>query len=205
MLMKCSARSLLFVCSITLLGLGGCSGLTSSDKPAMTTWWLKPYSGVATLESTPASTSLSVSVKAVPGLDTDRVLALTTDAELKPYSAARWTENLPELTGSIISRTLTSSGHYKVLSSGDFSTSDTCKLHLVLGSFFATLDSTGKTDSVKVALEGQLQCPGKETVLIGMQETVAVQDERMKSIVAKFQQALDAVMRQMLEQLGKNT
>lgn len=201
MLMRSSVRGLVFICSLAMLALTGCSGLTSSDKPALTTWWLTPYTGMARLEGDSQKVSLSLSVTAIPGLDTDRILALTSDAELKPYSAARWTENLPELSSSIVSRTLTASGHYEVISSGDFSTKDSCKLRLQLNSFFSSLNPLGQADNVNVAFEGRLQCPSKPDVQLQLQQTVAVRDQRMKSIVASFQQALDAVMQQMLQKL----
>ena len=204
MLKRNSLRRLVLICSLTLLASSGCSGLTSSDKPAVTTWWLKPYTGVAMLETETARAPLSVSIKAIPGLDTDRILALTSDAELKPYASARWTENLPELTRSMVVRTLTGSGRFDVMSGGDFSTAETCRLNLELSKFFANLDAAGQTDNVEVAFEGRLQCPSKADVWLQLEHTEAVQDQRMKNIVASFQRALDAVMKQMLLRLEKS-
>ena len=80
MLMRRSVRGFVFVCSLAILASTGCSGLTSSDKPALTTWWLTPYSGTARLAGDPKKVFVSLSVKAIPGLDTDRILALTSDA-----------------------------------------------------------------------------------------------------------------------------
>ena len=49
--------------------------------------------------STPAPPAqpLQLAVTAIPGLDTDRILALSVDAELKPFIGANWVDYLPEL------------------------------------------------------------------------------------------------------------
>ena len=47
-----------------------------------------------------------MTVSAVPGLDTDRVLALSTDARLNQYANARWPDHLPEVLTSVMKRSL---------------------------------------------------------------------------------------------------
>src|SRR5210317_936070 len=83
-----------------------CSGLTKSDNPVVTTWWLKPYTGVTQATAPETLLPVNLTVTAIPGLDSDQVLTLSGGAELKPYAGARWADHIPELLTSLIGRSL---------------------------------------------------------------------------------------------------
>jgi len=94
--MKISKIHVVWCLLILIVSLTGCSGLTRSDQPATKTWWLEPYAGMAHEVSPGAPKLVEISVTVVPGLDTDRILTLSDDAQLNDFAAARWADNLPE-------------------------------------------------------------------------------------------------------------
>ncbi|MCP4046324.1 MAG: hypothetical protein GY732_10085, partial [Gammaproteobacteria bacterium] len=153
-----SGKSLVLYLLLITMCLGACSGLTQSNKPAVTTWWLKPLSGEAQITSPDPVASISVSVTVVPGLDTDRILTLSDDSELKPYAGARWVGNLPELAKSLVSRTLEASGNFEMVSERARAGHKRCDLHPELRNFTANLNSSMQTRSVQAAIQGPSPC-----------------------------------------------
>jgi len=190
------------VFSLLLLSflLNACSGLTSSDQPASTTWWLKPYTGAMQVNPHEAPRMIAVSVTVVPGLDTNRILTLSDDAELNRYAAARWADNLPELVESLVGRTLESSGRFEMAAGRIKSGSEDCDLQLEVRGFFAELDGDGTTSGVRVAIDGRYQC-GSVAVPIQLSASIPVHDDRMSVIVAVFQEAVDSVLEELLEKI----
>ncbi len=51
-----------FVLLTVLFCLAGCSGLTKSDKPAVTSWWLRPYDAMPVVDGAVDSEPVPVSV-----------------------------------------------------------------------------------------------------------------------------------------------
>lgn len=193
-------HTILFLLAITLV-LGACGGLTQSDRPVATRWWLKPYAAAAQPMGTEAAIPVALTVKAVPGLDTDQILTLSSDAQLKPYSDARWVDHAPDLLASLLGRSLEASGRFEVLAERSGWGVEMCDLQLQLREFFADLNSGGKTTGVRVALDGRYQCGSGTAVDIQSSEFVAVTEQRMSIIVAAFQQAVDHVTQDMLAQI----
>lgn len=181
--------------------LTACGGLTRSDKPAVTTWWLKPYIDMTGPAVAQPVLPLDITVTAVPGLDSDKILTLSPDAELKPYAGARWAEHVPELLVSLLERSLQASGKFEILHGIASTGSPTCDLQLELREFFADLDSGGRTTGVRVALSGRHQCGSAAAVVVHSSVTITVADERMNIIVAAFQQATDQMTDEILNQL----
>lgn len=196
-----SKRRFAWVLLAVLFCLAACSGLTKSDKPAITTWWLTPYTGMAVVGEAVKPEPFSVTVTAVPGLDTDKILTLSNNSELKPYSAARWVDNLPELTQSLVERSLEASGRFEVVSAGSRPVPGKCELRMELREFYAALDSSGRSRDVMVALEGQYICGSEDAVLIHLGSSLPIDDGRMSNIVATFQRAFDDVIKDLLSQL----
>ena len=196
--MNISRNFVVLSLAVMMLALGACSGLTQSDKPAMRTWWLEPYMDLSP-DKTPALPSLlSLSVTVVPGLDTDRILTLSENAELNHYSSARWAENLPELLASLTGRSLESSGRFEVLSAGTAGGRDHCDLHLEVREFFASLEPSGLTSDVRLAVHGRYQCESAEALALMVKASVPVHDQQMSAIVAAFQQATDEILKKIL-------
>ena len=201
MAMNISKKPVVFCLLLITLCVNACGGLTRSDKPATKTWWLIPYTGMAQVASPDQVTPLSLTVSVVPGLDTDQVLTLTDNSELKPYSGARWVDNLPELVTSLVSRTLEASGRFEVISTRSRAGSENCNLQLELRKFFSQLSSSGQTSRVQVAIDGRFQCKSGAPVRIKSDVSIPVNDNRMNVIVAAFQQAMDTAMKEMLKKL----
>lgn len=196
------SRNFAVICLfILILVTNACGGLTRSDKPAITRWWLKPY--VAAAQATPAEplVAVALSVTVVPGLDSDRILTLSNDAELGQFAAARWVDNLPELLNSLLERSLQATGRFDVSSDRAAARPDNCHLQLELREFFADIDPAGKTTGVRVAINGRFQCGSAAPVDIHSSAVIAVVDERMHVIVAAFQQAMDRVMQDILSKI----
>ena len=177
----------------------GCQ--TKSDNPVVTTWWLKPYTGMTQAIAPDSVLPLKLAVTAVPGLDSDQILTLSTEAELKPYAGARWADHAPELLASLIGRSLEASGRFEVLPARAGGGSGSCDLQLEVREFFADLSEGGNTTAVRVALNGRFQCESGAPVYIQSSASMAVGDERMSVIVAAFQQALDRVMQDILDNI----
>jgi ABC-type uncharacterized transport system auxiliary subunit len=182
--------------------LTACSGLTQSDKPALTTWWLKPYSGMTFTSETTTAVAVELNLTVVPGLDSDQILALSADASLKPYAGARWAEHLPELFDSLIGRSLQASGRFDVLAGRSGRGFRSCNLQLELREFFAELGPNGRTTGVRASMNGRYQCESAAPVSVGSSVTISVAEERMSVIVAAFQQAIDRMTPEILEQIN---
>lgn len=186
---------------LVLLSLVACSGLTRSDKPAVTTWWLKPYSAVVNTHVAEGRTVrlLKLQVTAIPGLDNDRILALTTDAELKPYAGARWADHIPELMDSLIGRSLESSGRFTLSRLQGQHAESSCELELEIREFFSEVLPSGRPGQVSIAVDGVYQCGSTAGQVIALRHLRVLEDNRMKSIVAAFQAASDDLMKALLE------
>lgn len=187
---------------VVILTLSACSGLTRSDKPPVKTWWLVPYVEAAPIIRTEKTKLLETSVTVVPGLDTNRILTLSGDAVLNRYSGARWAEHLPELLGSLTTRTLESSGHFEVVSARVSGERETCNLQLEIQEFFANLGPVGQTTGVSIVARGRFDCDAEASVLIRLSASVPVREQRMSAIIAAFQQAVDVIMKDLLETLA---
>ena len=178
----------------TALVLAACSGLTQSDKAALNVWWLQPVSGAPEADTVAAPSTLVLELDVVPGLDSDKVLALSSDAQLKPYAGARWAETLPELAASLFTRSLESSGRFTVLRRGRAGAAAAdCELRLEVDQFFADLAADGRTRGVRVGITGEYRCKAAESRGLEARSYVDVGEERMSVIVAAFQKALDRV------------
>ena len=108
---------------------------------------------------------------------------------------------MPELTKSLVSRTLEASGSFEVVSERARAEHKRCDLRLELREFFAGLNSSGQTRSVQIALNGSYQCESEPIIPIQIKTSVPVQDNRMRTIVAAFQQAMNNTMRDLLKVL----
>ena len=195
--MKISKHFAVFCLLPAILAINACSGLTQSDRPATNTWWLEPYTDMSGLPSSDPALLVAVSVTVVPGLDTDRILTLTQKSQLNHYSGARWADNLPELLTSLVTRTIQASPRFELAAGGP----EDCNLRLEVQEFFALIGSSVATTAVGVAMEGQFHCGQNKPVSLKLNASVPISDDRMSAIVAAFQQAVDGVMRDMLERL----
>jgi len=183
----------------SLLLASGCSGLLTSDQPARQYYLLQPLqlSGPAT---SAAGIDLALQVRAIPGLDTDQVLALGPDARLQQYGNARWPDHLPEVLTSTLQRSLESTGRFAFVSASD-SARGSWLLRLETREFYGILDTAGETSQVRLTLDGSISCDGTRHAL-NLSNSHPVSVQQLANVVAAHQAALDAVTRQLVERLA---
>jgi len=184
---------------LTLLLTQGCGGLLTSDQPARHYYLLQPLESMVLRSGT---ADLALQVSAIPGLDTDQVLALGTDARLQQIGNARWTDHLPEVLTSTLQRSLESSGRFGAVRATDRATAEGWLLQLEAREFFGILDAAGNTSSVRVALAGTLDCGGQRHAL-NLRDSAAVSNQNLSSVVTAHQAGLDGVTRQLAERIGE--
>lgn len=203
--MSVSRRQLVIGLLLTTIIATACSGLNRSDKPVTTTWWLNAYGVGVDVDASmdvgmPSSnpvTKVALTVAVVPGLDTHRILTLSDHAEINKYAGARWTDSLPELMTSLLSRSLDASARFDVVSRDKGS--EECALYVEVQKFYARVDVSGETTAVEIAMTGRYLCDGAESIQIRLSASEPVNDERMSVIVAAFQRAFDDVMKDLIE------
>ena len=175
-----------------------CSGLLTSDTAARQHYLLEPYTGYSSANMDEVWPALVISVSAVPGLDTDHIQALSTDARLIQYANARWTDFLPEVLTSLVRRSLVSTGRFKTVKTKPGSDANQWSLELEVQQFYGILDGADGTSSVKVRFEGNLHCHEQEHQL-QLNASQPVQEDRLAAVVRAHQQALDDTSRQLME------
>lgn len=186
--------------ALLFLLLAGCGNILTSPQPVRHHYLLSPYQAAATHADQQAAPELTLSLKAIPGLDTDRILALGTDARLNHYANARWPDHLPEVLASVIRRSLEATGRYAAVRAAEPGATEDWTLNLEVREFYGIQDASGATAAVRVALAGTLSCGGA-THALSLSEATPVAEERLAAVVAAHQSGLDGVTRQLIGQL----
>ena len=90
----------------------------TSDQPPEHVYWLEAVE--LQLGEPPAGDlpDFVVAVRAIPGLDTDRILVRGPGARLNHYAGARWPDHLPEIVTVAVRLALESSGRFNRVRSG---------------------------------------------------------------------------------------
>jgi ABC-type uncharacterized transport system auxiliary subunit len=200
-MMKNLTRLTVLALATTLVS--ACSGVMDSKQPAKQYYLLTPDTTLAGTESTTAGPALSLTVGVVPGLDTDRVLALSPDARISPYANARWPDHLPEVITSVLKRSLAASGRFSSVEESSRPSDDGWLLKLEVQQFYGIQSSAGQTSSVRVEMAGSIQCNGKITP-VSLSDSNSVGEERLANVVAAHQQGLNDVTEQLLQQIGNS-
>ncbi len=180
------------------LQITACSGLLSSDSPARQHYLLQPYNGYSTADTDESWPVLVLTVSAVPGLDTDHIQALGTDARLIQYANARWADFLPEVLTSVMRRSLASTGRFEAVNTKRSSDTKQWTLKLEVQQFYGILDSAEQTSSVRVRFEGNLSCNHQEHQL-QLSASEPVRTNRLEAVVSAHQQALDEANGQLMD------
>lgn len=185
---------------ILLLLTQGCSGILTSDQPARLTYLLTPLAAPSSATAHSEAVDLALNVTAIPGLDTDQVLALGGDARLQQYSNARWPDHLPEVLTSVLQRSLESAGPFAPVRNAERATIDGWMLQLEVREFFGIRDAAGDTSSVRVDLAGSVSCGGERHPL-SLHDANPVATQNLASVVAAHQTGLDGVTRDLVERV----
>ena len=172
--------------------LAACTGVLESGKPARQVYLLHtPSTPASATEAT--HPSLLISVTAVPGLDSDRIMALGQDARLVPIANTHWPDHMPEVFTSIVRRYLSESRQFRSVREGGIPRPGEWQLELELQAFYGLLDAEGNATSVLLKMEGLVRCGGTEHVLRITEET-AVDSTTAASLVAAHQRVINAAV-----------
>jgi ABC-type uncharacterized transport system auxiliary subunit len=179
---------------LTLLAvyLAGCSSVLESNKPAREVYLLQAPA-ITPLTPVGEPVKLVLAVETVPGLDTDNIQVLHTNARLFPVANAHWPDNLPEVMSSLSRRVLVDSGLFKSVSMSNIARPGEWQLDLELQAFYGLQDSSDTTTSVLVELEGTLHC-GEAGGVIRLDSRIPLQSPGLPELVAAHQQALNEVL-----------
>jgi len=188
---------------LTTTLLAACSGVMDSAQPARQYYMLMPTKGVTASPETARGPALSLSVGAIPGLDTDRVVAIDSDARLNHYANARWPDHLPEVLTSVIRRSLASSSQFSVVDEGTRASGDEWLLTLEVQQFYGVQTTSGNTSSVEVGFSGSIEC-GQQQTSFRLSDSNPVADERLSVVVAAHQRGLDNITRQLLQKVSES-
>ena len=181
--------------TLLVMCISACSSLLKSEQTPERVYLLKPYLSSAN-NAMPLQKSISLSVSAVPGLDTNKILILEPDAHLNHYASARWTAYSTEVVASLFANTLESRGFYLVNATN--STSKTDALSLEIKEFYTT------NSSVHMNLIGNIECNSENNKKINpiiLRAVIAVKDNKLSEIVAAYQIAINQVSKELLEQV----
>jgi uncharacterized lipoprotein YmbA len=174
----------------------GCSGVLESGKPSRQVYMLHSPSAAPGGSADEPAGSLVLSVHVVPGLDTDQVQVLGTDARLLPAANARWADNLPEVFTSITRRYLSDTRQFKAVHVGSIARPDEWLVELELQAFYGIQGGSGATTGVELKLEVMLRCNGQQHIQ-QIEKQTGVSGDTLASLVAAHQQALDAAMQEL--------
>jgi ABC-type uncharacterized transport system auxiliary subunit len=180
--------------------LTACSGVMDSAQPAKQYYMLVPWSGATGAANPSAGAELWMNLGAVPGLDTDRVLALSNDARLNHYANARWPDHLPEVLTSVIRRSLISSGLFTAVEEGSKARGEGWLLKLEVQQFYGIQNAPGSTSSVMVEIRGTIECNDLRGSFT-LTDSNTVGEERLSAVVAAHQQGLNEATRQLMDEI----
>ena len=187
---------------VSIFGIAACASTLDSNQPAERTYWLNPLIMPGATRAGGSSPSLVVTVAAVPGLDTDRMLILQSGARLNFYQAARWPDNVPEVLESLLRRSLESTGAYTRVSGGHDERSADWQLQLEVSEFYTVSTSSVDAGEVRVVLNGYVNCRNADHA-ISLRADANPGSERLSLIVAAHERALHEVSMDLLNQLSQ--
>lgn len=179
----------------------GCS-ILESDKPARQVYLLHTPSVAGQAAPAEGAPVLIISVKAVPGLDTDRILVLGQDAHLVPVANAHWPDHMPEVFTSISRRYLSNTQQFRAVREGSIARPDEWLLELELQAFYGIQSSANTTTAVEWQMEGLLRCSKVQSVL-RVAQRATVNGDSLSALVAAHQQVIDAGMQALSAKLNE--
>jgi cholesterol transport system auxiliary component len=187
--------------------LGACGGLRSRVPPDQT-YVLRAIEPAPAAEalapgSRPAETaSLRVARPlALPGLESDRIMAVRPDHRLDAYAGSRWPGPLPEVVSALAVDTLRASPRFASVEDERTATDARYLLQLTLRHFEAQYSSAAAPPSVRVTLDGVLVRRSDRAVLgsFTADATADAAANRVTAVVDAFETAARAALAQVLD------
>ena len=201
--LRCIATALL------ALGLSGCSSMLRSDAAPVQ---------IYTLRTAPASSGSSADPVAVvnatlrvahplagPGLGTSQIVLRQPDDRLNVYAASAWAADAPVLVESLAVDTLRGSGHWRSVEDAESPFPSDYLLQISIRRFDADYSGDGNAPpTVQVTLDCTLgKEEGRDIIATFVASGTAVASaNRLGEVVAAFQQATDAAMAALSQQIS---
>jgi ABC-type uncharacterized transport system auxiliary subunit len=208
--LKATCKHLRHLAPVLLgVAVAGCSGLLRSNAPAVQVYTLRAPSA-----SSDASTDPSAVVRgsvrvahplAGPGLETSQIVLLQPDHRLNVYAASAWSADAPALLESLAVETLRGSGHWRSVQGAESPFPSDYLLQISVARFDADYsDDTNAPPTVQVTLDCTLgKAEGREILTTFAASGSAVASaNRLGDVVAAFQQATDAAMDSLSQQVA---
>ena len=189
--------------ALTLLALGGCSGLLTSRSAAPVTYVLRPAiaadaaAAPAPMSGRPSAPSLQVQrVAAAPGYARDELLLTQPDRRLDVYAASRWPDALPVVVERLAVDALREHGGWSVVHDAAAPFAADQLLRVTVRRFDAEYTGAGGPPTVRVVLDATLARRGDRAVLAAFtaEASSAATEDRMSAIVAAFERATGEVL-----------
>lgn len=184
-----------------VMSLPACSGLLESPLKSDRTYMLQPIQDSQGAQAASPGDAFTLKLRVVPGLDTSRMVTVSGDAELNHFAAARWPDNLPEFSRSLIERSLRAHGLISAEHTTPNPARDECELKLEIEKFYTLLDQAGTPSTVQVKWDGYYLC-GSASLPLRASESVQVGQKDINGVVRAYQQAFDLAMRSTIDQLN---
>lgn len=187
--------------------LSACASLFENDEPPERIYLLKPMLVETKLVDATSSNkndlpSMSLSVTATPGLDTNKILILQPDAHLNHYASARWTDNSTEVFSSLLRNTLESSGKYSRVTQDTTPMLIDQTLELEIRELFTLNDSYNMATKVKMTMQGYINCSDQEHP-ITLKASENVNSNKLSGIVAAYQVMVNNISQQLLDKTSQ--
>jgi cholesterol transport system auxiliary component len=188
-----------------LLLAAGCSGLHSKEGAPQTYALVSP--AAPAVVSTPAG-ALTVQVLrplAAPGLDTDGIALLRDTHRLDYYSASRWPAPLPDVVQALAVDALRAAGHFRAVQPDATALLSDDVLQIEIRHCEVEYSGDG-SPVVHVQLLGTLGQRSDRVLLssVTVESSKPASANRMQSVVAAFQEAIDDALKQLASQVGKS-
>jgi cholesterol transport system auxiliary component len=190
------------VAAAALLMITGCSGLHSKEGAPQTYTLVSP--APPAVVSTPAG-AVTVQVLrplAAPGLDTDGIALLRDTHRLDYYSASRWPAPLPDVMQALAVDALRAAGHFRAVQPDATALLSDEVLQIEIR--HCEVEYSGDSPVVHVQLMATLGQRSDRALLVNVaaESRKPSPENRMQSVVAAFQDAIDDALGQLAAKLA---
>jgi cholesterol transport system auxiliary component len=187
--------------AVAVLLVAGCSGLHSKEGvPQTYTLVSAPAPAVV---STPAGAATLQVLRplAAPGLDTDGIALLRDTHRLDYYSASRWPAPLPDVVQALAVDALRAAGHFRAVQPDATALLSDDVLQIEVR--HCEVEYSGDSPVVHVQLMATLGQRSDRSMLssVAAESRKPAAENRMQSVVAAFQAAIDEALGQLAAQL----
>lgn len=201
--LRCMATALL------VLGLSGCSSVLRSDEAPVQVYTLRTAPAASGGSADPVvavNATLRVAHPlAGPGLGTSQIVLRQPDDRLNVYAASAWAADAPALVESLAVDTLRGAGHWRSVEDAESPFPSDYLLQIAIRRFDADYSGGGDAPpTVHVTLDCTLgKEEGRDIIATFAASGSAVASaNRLGEVVAAFQQASDAAMASLSQQVS---